>query len=138
MRLNSVALLPRSPVLRVWLPSLRCELQKPLEASFSPQHSWDSPFRAFLLIRDLLRLTSQNLRPCAFPGNLTGLLPALQRLTPQIKPCLFPLPGGLVRVETSCSLGLVTSQALSLLTPSKELLPLQMPLPSFVPTPSQA
>lgn len=39
-RLKSFAPLFRSPVLRVWLPSRRCQVTTSLKASFSSQRSW--------------------------------------------------------------------------------------------------
>lgn len=53
-RPKSIALLSESPAFRVWLPSSRrCFLTtSTLEASFSPQRSWASPFRAFLPLGD--------------------------------------------------------------------------------------
>jgi hypothetical protein len=46
-RLEGVAVPSKSPALRVWLPSRRHQSPRPRERSFSPPHSWASPFRAF-------------------------------------------------------------------------------------------
>jgi hypothetical protein len=56
---ETFALPPKSPALRVWLPSRRCQLDPPWEASFSSQRSWASPFKALLLPRGRIQ---------AFPG----------------------------------------------------------------------
>jgi hypothetical protein len=61
------------------------QLLNPSEASLSPQHSWDSPFRAFLLTCDRSPLTKTPLRPCTPLENHSGLLPVLQRLDPTSK-----------------------------------------------------
>lgn len=72
---KAFALLSSRTHLRVWLPSHGLLALKTLEASFSPQRSWVSPFRAFLLPSDrekafpflspLLRFLSKPFRPCA-------------------------------------------------------------------------
>jgi hypothetical protein len=64
------------------------QLSHPSEASLSPQHSWDSPFRAFLLTCSRSPLTKTSRRPCTSVKNLLGLLPVLQRFAPQVKPRL--------------------------------------------------
>jgi hypothetical protein len=69
-RPGSVTLLPESPALRVWLPSQRSKQPEPLKASFSPQRSWASPFRALFLSRDRVTLSDQSFRSCASLQNL--------------------------------------------------------------------
>jgi len=138
MRLRIVALTLRSPVPRVWLPSLRCQPLNPLEASLSPQHSWALPSRAFLLTHDQGSLPKTSLRPCTSLENLPAFYRCSNGFIPQVKPCLLLPPEGLARVETSCSPGLATSQALPPTGLEKELLPLFLPLSSFLPTLSQA
>jgi len=56
-----------------------------LGTSFSPRHSWASPFRALLLHGDRKNLSVIPLRPCAFAQNLLGFEPALRRLDPTVK-----------------------------------------------------
>jgi hypothetical protein len=79
-RPDCVALHSESPVPRVWLPFQRCQLTQTLEASFSLQRSWASPFEAFLQRRDRVCCFQHLFRSGAFLTNLLGLLPALQRL----------------------------------------------------------
>jgi len=79
---------------------------KSLEASFSSQHSWDSPFRALLLFRDPKPLSKSCFRPCTFLQNLSALYRCSNGLSPRKKPCPYLLPRGLVRVGTACSLEL--------------------------------
>jgi len=55
---------------------------EPLGASFSPRHSWASPFRALLLRGDRGNLSASLLRPCALSRNLLGFGPALRRVDP--------------------------------------------------------
>jgi len=71
-RLEYIAQYPKSPALRVWLPSLRCQLPQTLETSFSSQRSWASPFKALLLSHDRFTLSDQSLRSCALPQNPLG------------------------------------------------------------------
>jgi len=54
----------------------------PSEASFSSQHSWASPFRAFFLLSDRSEGFPSPLRSCALLQNRYDLVPALQRLSP--------------------------------------------------------
>jgi hypothetical protein len=69
-RLHSVALLWRSPTLRVWLPSQRLPLLfPPLHPSFRIQRSWASPCKAFLLLRDPKRCFHLPFRSCALRGT---------------------------------------------------------------------
>jgi hypothetical protein len=53
-RRRNVALFPRGPILRVWLPSRRCLALtlRSVGLSFKSQHSWASLFRAFILHLD--------------------------------------------------------------------------------------
>jgi hypothetical protein len=71
-RLEYNAQYPKSPTLRVWLPSLWCQLPQTLETSFSSQRSWASPFKALLLSHDRFTLSDQSLRSCALPQNPLG------------------------------------------------------------------
>ena len=71
-----------SPALRVWLPSRRYQLTRPLVASFSSQRSWALPFRALLLLNGQQTVSRKLFRSCAFVQNLLSLTPALQRFTP--------------------------------------------------------
>jgi hypothetical protein len=48
-RLRNVALSLKSPALRVWLPSLRCQPIKSLGDCFNSQRSWASPCEALIL-----------------------------------------------------------------------------------------
>jgi hypothetical protein len=66
------ATIPRSPTLRVWLPSRRCQLHSPSEASLSSQHSGASPFRAFLHIGNQDHVSTTSLRSRAFLPNLSA------------------------------------------------------------------
>jgi hypothetical protein len=45
--LKDTAISFRSPVLRVWLPSRRCQPSSPRECCFNSPHSWALPSRAF-------------------------------------------------------------------------------------------
>lgn len=84
---------PRSPILRVWLPSRWCSRPSSLEASFSSPHSWASPFRAFLLPRGRKRVSPFSLRSRAFLQTLIGFEAAPQRLcSPQESRVSFCLP----------------------------------------------
>lgn len=105
-RLENVALLPRSPVLRVWLPSLRCQPLKSLEASFSPQRSWDSPFRALLLLHDQVHFPSEPSPLLRFLRKPSGFLPALQRLPPMKKAVPLFAPRRISPGRDLCSLEL--------------------------------
>jgi hypothetical protein len=51
-RLKSFAVLSRSPALRVWLPSRRCQQPLPSGASFNSPRSWALLFRAYFQPRD--------------------------------------------------------------------------------------
>jgi hypothetical protein len=72
---------PESPAHRVWLPSRRCDAPEPWGTSFSPQRSWASPFRAFLLHSGPREVSLPGFRSCAPLHNLRGLASALQRLS---------------------------------------------------------
>jgi len=85
--------LPRSPILRVWLPSRWCQPPLSLEASFSSPRSWASPFKAFLLPRGQKRVSPSSLRSRASLQTLIGFESAPQRfLSPQISRASFCLP----------------------------------------------
>jgi len=64
----------------------------PSEASFSSQHSWASPFRAFFLPSDRSEGFPSPLRSCALLQNHYDLVPALQRLAPTEKAGLLLAP----------------------------------------------
>jgi hypothetical protein len=68
-RLEAIARASKSPVLRVWLPSLRRKLSQTWEVSFNLQRSWVSPFRAFLLSHELRILSNSSIRSGAFLDN---------------------------------------------------------------------
>jgi hypothetical protein len=55
--------------------STASQLLNPSEASFSPQHSWDSPFRAFLRTCSRSSLTKTSIRPCTSLENLPAFYP---------------------------------------------------------------
>jgi hypothetical protein len=84
-RLGSVALLPKSPVLRVWLPSRRRQRLKPLKASFSSQRSWASPYKAFFLFRDRMTLSNHPFRSYASLQNLPALYRRFNGFLPRKK-----------------------------------------------------
>jgi hypothetical protein len=81
-RLGSCTSLPKSPNLRVWLPSRWPELSVPLGVSFSSQHSWASPFKAFLSLGDRSLSFEKGSPLLRFPRNPLGFLLALQWLSP--------------------------------------------------------
>jgi hypothetical protein len=81
-RLANVAVFPRSPVPRVWLPSRRCQLLVTLAVSFNSQRSWASLSRAFILPCDRKKVSLSSLRPCTSSTNQGGLQPVLRRLAP--------------------------------------------------------
>jgi len=77
-----------------------------LEASFSPQRSWASLFRAFLLPGDRESLSGPP-SVLALPDKTITTLPRrFNGLLPPRKPCPFLLPKCLARVGTFCSLEL--------------------------------
>jgi hypothetical protein len=109
-RLRNSAQLPRSPTPRVWLPSLRCQLLQASETSFSPQRSWASPFKAFLLPHDRTTLSNDPSAHALPYKTLPDLVPALQRLQPTGKAVpLLLLPRGLVWTGAIALLGFATS-----------------------------
>jgi hypothetical protein len=86
--------------------------QPTLEASFSLQRSWASPFEAFLQTCDRFSCFQLIFRSGAFPTGLAAYCRRFNGLIPHAQP--FPLvpPGGLVQVGASASLGLPTSWVL--------------------------
>jgi len=80
---------------RVWLPSLRPSPLRPSEASFSSQHSWASPFEAFLLTRDQPKVSFRPSTPAIAPKTVPGLGTSLQRLPPTCKAVPLFAPGHL-------------------------------------------
>lgn len=65
---------------------------KPSEASFSPQRSWASPFKAFLLHKGREALSNPSLRSHASPQNLAASSRRLSGFLPSWKPCPSLLP----------------------------------------------
>jgi len=86
------------PARRVWLPFQRCSVPKPSEASFSPQRSRASPFRAFLRPGDRKPVSRFPLRSRAFPQNPSALCRRLSGFVPPCQPCPSLLPECLIRV----------------------------------------
>jgi hypothetical protein len=126
-RPESLASLPGSPALRVWLPSRRPQPAEPSEASFSPQHPWASPSRAFLLPGDRSRVSPRTLRSCASLQNLSALHRRSSGFLPPEKPCPFSLPERLIRVGASCSPGTSSLSGLPSADPTEKLLPSRSP-----------
>ena len=116
-----------SPVLRVWLPSQRCQLSRPSEASFSSPRSWASPFRAFLLFGDRKPISELPSAPALSCKTCSALHPRSSGFLPPKKPSPFVLPECLTRVGSSCSLGILASRVSPSAEPIEELLPLQSP-----------
>jgi hypothetical protein len=83
-RPENIALSSEGPAFRVWLPySRRCSLAAPaLEAFFSLQRSWASPFRALLPSSNPKPVSRLRFRSCALLQDQMGLVPALQRFNP--------------------------------------------------------
>jgi hypothetical protein len=78
-----------------------------LGISLNSQHSWDSPCKAFILLRDRNTLSSLPLRSCASLQNpFKASYRRFSGLIPRKKPCPSTAPEGLVRVGAACSLGL--------------------------------
>jgi len=63
------------------LATLSAILAIPSLGTLHPQRSWASLFKAFLHLGDRIGVSPHSLRSCAFPENLSGFLPALQRFT---------------------------------------------------------
>lgn len=82
---------------RVWLPFQRFQVPQPWEASFSPQHSWASPFRALFRPDDREPISQSPLRPRAFPQNPSALYRRLGGFLPSSQLCPFSLPEWLAR-----------------------------------------
>jgi hypothetical protein len=102
------------PVHGVWLPSRRCPAPQSLEAFFSLQRSWASPFEALFPSRDRTGVSPGSVRSCVFSRNLaascrrfSGFLPP-DELYPSLR------PGGLGQVGAPCSPGLLRPLRLSL------------------------
>jgi hypothetical protein len=87
-----VAVPTGGPVLRVWLPSRRRIASQSLEAFFSFQHSWASPFRAFFPSRDRAGVSSGSFRSCAFSRDFTASCRRFSGLIPpdELYPCCIP------------------------------------------------
>jgi len=106
---------PQTPHPRVWLPSRWRLAFLPLEASFSSQRSWASPFRAFLLLGDRRRVPSPPSTPALVAKTLARLYaPRFSGFAPPKKPSPFLLPEGLIQVGGFCSPGLSDLLRLSL------------------------
>jgi hypothetical protein len=103
----------------------------PLGASFNPQRSWASPFRALILPGDRETLAGSSLRSGASRQNPYDRAPALQRVAPTQKAVSLVAPECLARAGTAALLSFQTSQALPLATLGRELLRLFLPLSSL-------
>jgi len=121
-----------SLALRVWLPSLRTSPQRPSEASFSSQHSWASPFEAFLLDRDRLKVSFKPSAPAIAPETVPGLGTSLQRLPPTVKAVPLFAPGPLRPSRDLCSLGILWPSRLSLRPSRREASPFPTSLSYFL------
>jgi hypothetical protein len=97
-RPTSFTLPAGGPALRVWLPFQRRSASKPSGASFSPQRSRASPFRAFLRLGDRKPVSRSPLRSRAFPQNPSALCRRLSGLLPPSQPCPWLLPEWLAQV----------------------------------------
>jgi hypothetical protein len=115
-----------SPVPRVWLPSLRCQLPSPLEVSLNSQRSWDSPFKAFFLLRDRKILSNLSLRPCASLQNPLRPRTDAPTASSHEKSCAPLLqPNGLDRVGAYCSPGLYDLSGSQIPWPTSKASPFQ-------------
>jgi hypothetical protein len=134
-RLESVALPPRSPALRVWLPSRRRQhpptrgslFQLPTLVGFALQ-SFHPPRRSGR------RFPFLSFHPGSFPPNLPGLAVELGRLDPTEE--AVPPPASLdvySRAGPHALLGLSTFRALPPEEPEAGLLSPTSPLPFFPP-----
>lgn len=104
-----------------------CELTpNPLEASFSPQRSWVSPFRAFLPFDDRSGRFPPSSSLLHFIIRPLGLITVLQRLTPIERAVLLLLPECLVRDGVVCSLETYDLSGFSLCTADKESISLSL------------
>lgn len=119
-----------SPALRVWLPSRRCQLALPLEASFSPQRSWALPFRAFLLPDGRSGVSPRPAAPALSRETLTASRRRSSGFLPPGKPYPLSLPEGLIRVGALALLGLRPLGS-SLRRTNRKASPLSAPLSSF-------
>jgi hypothetical protein len=105
-RLGTVALIPKSPTPRVWLPSRRPLALQSLGGLFQPPTLLGFALQSFPPLEwSVLRFHSTPSLPHS-PTKPPGLVPVPQRLCPTQKPCPFLPPEILRRGETSCSLGL--------------------------------
>lgn len=98
-----VAVPTGGPVPRVWLPSRRRLAPRSLEAFFSFQRSWASPFRAFFPSSDRAGVSSGSFRSCAFLRDFAASYRRFSGLLPPDE--LYPLllPDGLGRGGATCS-----------------------------------
>jgi len=119
-----------SPVPRVWLPSRRRQLTKPLKASFSPQRSRACPFRAFLLSGDRGSVSPSTSAPALPCKTTTASHRRSSGFLPPEKPYPFSLPERLIRVGALALLGL-RPLGLSLRGTSQNASPVSAPLPPF-------
>jgi len=79
---------------------------EPLGASFSPRHSWASPFRALLLHSGRKSLSTPPFRPRALPRNLSGFGPAPRRFDPTVEAVPLFATGWVRSGRGPCSPGL--------------------------------
>jgi len=94
----------RSPALRVWLPSRRCQLPRTLESLFQLPTLLGFPLQSFLSSPVIRPPVSQKTFPsCTSPKNPSASRVCFRGLRPPKKLGLSSLPEGLVRGETVCS-----------------------------------
>lgn len=105
-----------------------------LEASFSPQRPWASPFGAFLPRDDRRRLSLPRFRPCTLKKDPKGLSSVLRRVDPISRAVSLNatrrFSSGQDRVAP---LGFWTLQASPRSGPGKDRLPLFLSLPFLAP-----
>jgi hypothetical protein len=119
-----------SPALRVWLPSRRRQLATPLEASFSPQRSWASPFRAFLLPHGRSRVSPRSAALALSRETLTTSHRRSSGFLPPGKPYPFSRPKRLARVGALALLGF-RPLGFSLRETNRKASPFPVPLAPF-------
>jgi hypothetical protein len=103
-------------------------VRSPLETYFSSRHSWASPFKAFLWMKDRKKVSSFSFHSCAFLQNLLGLVLALQRFVP-FRPAVLLIshPRFYSGSEPHAFLGFLVSRVFFLTNRSKTCLSFQMP-----------
>jgi len=117
---------------------LTCSTPSPLEAFFSLQRSWASPFRAFLLPGDRGGVSSPLSAPALCHKTPSALHRRFSGLLPPGKPSPFVPPGGLTRVGGSCSRGLYDLSGAPAADPlRKSSTPPEIPFRPWNPAPLQ-